>query len=100
MVPLRSVLGVFLIVTGLISLLATSIWAQEGSQRVYVATISGSIDLGMTPYIKRTLRKATDSTNSTVVLDINTPGGRLDAAFEIKDSLLETEVPVLSLIHI
>ena len=99
MVPLRSVLGVFLIVTGLISLLATSVWAQEGSQRVYVATISGSIDLGMTPYIKRTLRKATDSTNSTVVLDINTPGGRLDAAFEIKDSLLETEVPVIAYVN-
>ena len=99
MVPLRRVLGVFLIVTGLISLLATSIWAQEGSQRVYVATISGSIDLGMTPYIKRTLRKATDSTNSTVVLDINTPGGRLDAAFEIKDSLLETEVPVIAYVN-
>ena len=99
MVPLRSVLGVFLIVTGMISLLATSVWAQEGSQRVYVATISGSIDLGMTPYIKRTLRKATDSTNSTVVLDINTPGGRLDAAFEIKDSLLETEVPVIAYVN-
>ena len=99
MMPLRSVLGVFLIVTGLISLLATSVWAQEGSQRVYVATISGSIDLGMTPYIKRTLRKATDSTNSTVVLDINTPGGRLDAAFEIKDSLLETEVPVIAYVN-
>ena len=99
MMPLRSVLGVFLIVTGLISLLATSVWAQEGSQRVYVATISGSIDLGMTPYIKRTLREATDSTNSTVVLDINTPGGRLDAAFEIKDSLLEAEVPVIAYIN-
>jgi len=53
----------------------------------------------MTPYIKRTLRDATDSTNSTVVLDINTPGGRLDAAFEIKDSLLKTEVPVIAYVN-
>ncbi len=99
MVRLRSVLGVLLIVTGLASLLATPVWAQKGSQRVYVATISGSIDLGMTPYIKRTLREAANFTNSTVVLDINTPGGRLDAAFEIKDSLLETEVPVIAYVN-
>ena len=99
MVRLRRVLGVLLIVIGLASLLVTPVWAQQGSQRVYVATISGSIDLGMTPYIKRVLREATDSTASTVVLDINTPGGRLDAAFEIKDSLLKAEVPIIAYVN-
>ena len=99
MVRLRRVLGVLLIVIGLASLLVTPVWAQQVSQRVYVATISGSIDLGMTPYIKRVLREATDSTASTVVLDINTPGGRLDAAFEIKDSLLKAEVPIIAYVN-
>ncbi len=95
----RGVLGVILIVIGLASLLATPVWGQQTDKQVYVATVSGVIDLGMTPYVKRVLREATNADAEAVILDINTPGGRLDAALAIKDALLGAEVPVIAYVN-
>jgi membrane-bound serine protease (ClpP class) len=95
----RGVLGVFLIVIGLASLLATPVLGQGSNQEVYVATVSGTIDLGMTPYIKRVISKAEDAQAAAVILDINTPGGRLDAALAIKDALLDAEVPIIAYVN-
>lgn len=95
----RSVLGVLLIVIGMASLFVTPVFGQDSTQEVYVATVSGTIDLGMTPYIKRVISDAEDAQAAAVILDINTPGGRLDAALEIKDALLGAEVPVIAYIN-
>jgi membrane-bound serine protease (ClpP class) len=95
----RGVLGVILIVIGLASLLATPVWGQQTDKQVYVATVSGAIDLGMTPYLKRVLREATNADAEAVILDINTPGGRLDAALAIKDAILGAEVPVIAYVN-
>jgi membrane-bound serine protease (ClpP class) len=95
----RGVLGVLFIVIGLASLLVTPVLGQDSNQEVYVATVSGTIDLGMTPYIKRVIGKAEDVQAAAVILDINTPGGRLDAALAIKDALLDAEVPVIAYVN-
>lgn len=95
----RGVLGVLFIVIGLAILFVTPVWGQQGDQEVYVATVSGTIDLGMTPYIKRVLREAAKADAEAVILDINTPGGRLDAALEIKDAVLGAEVPVIAYVN-
>ncbi|MCH8939684.1 MAG: nodulation protein NfeD [Chloroflexi bacterium] len=95
----RGVLGVLFIVIGLAILFVTPVWGQQGDREVYVATVSGTIDLGMTPYIKRVLREAAKADAEAVILDINTPGGRLDAALEIKDAVLGAEVPVIAYVN-
>ena len=95
----RGVLSVLFIVIGLAILLAVPVFSQQTTQEVYVASVSGTIDLGMTPYIKRVISNAEDAQAAAVVLDINTPGGRLDAALEIKDALLDAEVPVIAYIN-
>ena len=95
----RGVLGVLFIVIGLTILLAAPAWGQQSDQQVYVATVSGTIDLGMTPYVKRVLRDATDADAEAVILDINTPGGRLDAALEIKDAILGADIPIIAYVN-
>ncbi|MDE2899606.1 MAG: ATP-dependent Clp protease proteolytic subunit [Chloroflexota bacterium] len=95
----RRALSAALIVLGLLGLLVPTALGQTSGGEVYVATIDGTIDLGMTPYVKRTLSTAAEERAEAVLLDINTPGGRLDAALSIKDALLDAEVPVIAYVN-
>ena len=88
-----------LVVLGLLGLFAPTVLGQDSGGPVYIATINGVIDLGMTPYVKRTLNTATENRAQAVLLDINTPGGRLDAALSIKDALLDAEVPLIAYVN-
>lgn len=60
---------------------------------VYVVPIEGIIDLGLAPFIQRVLKQATDGGTAAVILDINTFGGRVDAAVLLRDTLLNARVP-------
>ncbi|MFH0899748.1 MAG: NfeD family protein [Pseudomonadota bacterium] len=53
---------------------------------VTMVEVHGTIDLGVAPYIIRILEN--QRAGELVVLDINTLGGRIDAAIEIRDALL------------
>ena len=50
------------------------------AETVYRVPIEGTIDLGLPPYIKRMLNEAESNNASAVIFDINTFGGRVDAA--------------------
>ena len=61
--------------------------------------IEGVIDLGLAPFVKRVLEEAATAKASAVVLDINTFGGRVDAAVLIRDALLESKVLTVAFIN-
>lgn len=61
--------------------------------KVTVVRIEGTIDLGLAPFLERLLAEQTDS--DLLVLDINTLGGRVDAALIIRDALLHTRARTL-----
>jgi membrane-bound serine protease (ClpP class) len=66
---------------------------------VYVAPIEGIIDLGLAPYVQRVLDEAAAAGAAAVVLEINTFGGRVDAAVQIRDALLGARVPTLAYVN-
>jgi membrane-bound serine protease (ClpP class) len=66
---------------------------------VYVAPIEGVIDLGLAPFVQRVLEEAATAKASAVVLDINTFGGRVDAAVLIRDALLESKILTVAFIN-
>ena len=66
---------------------------------VYVAPIEGIIDLGLAPFVQRVLNEAADAGAATVILDINTFGGRVDAAVLIRDALLNARVPTVAFVN-
>jgi membrane-bound serine protease (ClpP class) len=66
---------------------------------VYVAPIEGMIDLGLAPFVERVLREASDAGAAAVILEINTFGGRVDAAVLIRDALLNAKVPTIAFIN-
>jgi len=66
---------------------------------VYVAPIEGMIDLGLAPFVQRVLNEAAKEGAAAVILEINTFGGRVDAAVVIRDALLNARVPTVAFVN-
>ena len=90
--------NLFLLALGLLCAGAAPL-AQEPRRVVYVAPIEGIIDLGLVPYVQRVLDEATAVGAAAVVLEINTLGGRLDAATQIRDALLNSRVRTVAFVN-
>tara|TARA_Y100001949_G_scaffold175565_1_gene185673 strand:+ start:1993 stop:3273 length:1281 start_codon:yes stop_codon:yes gene_type:complete len=61
--------------------------------------IEGTIDLGLPPFIQRTLEDAESNEATAVIFDINTFGGRVDAATQIKDAILGADILTIAFIN-
>lgn len=68
------------------------------AREVLVVPIQGTVDDGMAHLVDRAIDDANSSHPAAVVLDINTPGGLVEAAFEIRDALLRAQVPTLAFV--
>ena len=66
---------------------------------VVVARIEGVIDLGLAPFVERALVEATTAGAAAVILEINTFGGRVDAAVLIRDALLRAGVRTVAFVN-
>jgi membrane-bound serine protease (ClpP class) len=86
-------------VVGLLCLLSPAIILPAQAPVVYVAPIEGIIDLGLAPFVRRVLDEATQAGAAAVVLEINTFGGRVDAAVLIRDSLLRAKVRTVAFVN-
>lgn len=64
-------------------------------QTVYVIPVYGEIDLGLAAFVKRSITSA-ERAGAAVLLEINTFGGLVEAATEIRDAVIRTPVPVMS----
>jgi membrane-bound serine protease (ClpP class) len=72
--------------------------AQDGGE-VYRVPVTGTIEMGLAPFVSRALEEAVAGGASAVVLDIDTPGGRIDAAWEIIDAVRDASVPVYAYVN-
>ena len=70
-----------------------------GSQIVYKVPIHDTIDLGLPPFIERSIKMAEEDNAKAIIFDIDTFGGRLDAATQIKDAILSTKIPTIAFIN-
>jgi membrane-bound serine protease (ClpP class) len=77
---------------------ATQAFAQEPGRQAYVMPISGVVDQVMQNYVRDGIAKAEHEGAAAVVLQMDTPGGALDATREIIKSLLNSPVPVIVLV--
>lgn len=70
-----------------------------GSGPVYRVPVTGVVELGLAPFIERSLREAEAGGAAAVVLDMDTPGGRVDAAERIADAVNDAAVPVYTFVN-
>ena len=69
------------------------------SQVIYKVPIHDTIDLGLPPFIERSIEMAENDKADAIIFDIDTFGGRLDAATQIKDAILSTKIPTIAFIN-
>jgi membrane-bound serine protease (ClpP class) len=70
--------------------------APAGSKVVVIA-IDRTVELGLAAFVRRAIETNPDAV--AIVIEVNTLGGRVDAAIQIRDALLEAEPRTVAFIH-
>ncbi len=71
----------------------------EKKYKIYVAQLQDEVNPSMTRTVKSVLRRATDEEASLIIFEINTFGGLLDDADEIRQAILNHPKPVWAFIN-
>ena len=79
-----------------LSLVAVPAAAQDHVVRV---PITGVVEMGLAPFVERVIEEAEASGAGAVVLEIETPGGRVDAAQRITNAISRAGVPVYAYVN-
>ena len=69
------------------------------AKTVYIIPIQGTIDLGLPPFIERVISEAEEKNADGIIFDIDTFGGRVDAATQIKDAILDAKLLTVAFIN-
>ncbi len=77
--------------------LPPAVAGQSGS--VFRVPVTGVVELGLAPFIERSIQEAAAAGASALILDMDTPGGRVDAAERISDALADAPLPVYTLVN-
>jgi membrane-bound serine protease (ClpP class) len=72
-------------------------FAQEPT--IYRVAVEGDIDLGLAPYIERGIAEAKEQNADAILFEVNTFGGRVDAATNIKDAILNAGLPTIAYVN-
>ncbi|MGH2367246.1 MAG: NfeD family protein, partial [Chloroflexota bacterium] len=98
----RWLVGTLLILVGAMSFGVAPVSiarAQDASREVFVVQIKQGIDLGLAPYLARVLEQAEREDAAAVILEIDTPGGRLDAVLQMRDAILASPVRTIAYVN-
>lgn len=68
---------------------------ETGDGPVFRIAVSGMVDTGLARYVERAVAEAETAGAAAIVVEMNTYGGLLDAADDIRSALLDTDVPVV-----
>jgi membrane-bound serine protease (ClpP class) len=71
----------------------------QGAGPVYRIPVTGTIELGLAPFVARSLREAARAGAPFAILEFDTPGGRIDAAERIADAVRDAPLPVYAYVN-
>lgn len=90
--------GIFIVLSLIFSLGSHLIGENEEpvtAGKVLWVPFEGTVELGLSPFVQRSLRYAEENNFDAVVFEVDTFGGRVDAAVDIRDAIMDS--PVLTL---
>ncbi len=67
--------------------------------QVYVLEVKGTIDMGLAYFFERQIPQLNEAGGDAIILDIDTFGGRVDAATMMKNALLNSEIQTIAYIN-
>lgn len=95
-VKLRRCLLSLVLILGLLSGLGS---AEPAGGRVHVIPIQGEIEPGLARFLTRALERAEARGAEAVIIEIGTLGGRVDAALQIRDAILHSQVKTIAFVQ-
>jgi membrane-bound serine protease (ClpP class) len=95
----KALVAGFLTVLLLPYLLMFPLPAQAETEVVFAIPVSGIVDASMLRYLQRAFAEAEGANARAIILEIDTPGGLLSAAFDISDLIHDSRVPVYAYIR-
>ena len=69
------------------------------AKSIYLIPIKGDIDMGLPYFIERGIKEAELNEAEVIIFDIDTFGGRVDAATKIKVTILDSNIPTIAFIN-
>ena len=88
---------ILIMLGGLLSI--SALIALEDDAYVYIISIRTEIGRGLSVYINNGIRESEKVNADAIIFDIDTPGGRVDAAVEIVRSIQETMIPTIAYVN-
>jgi len=73
--------------------------ADNHNAKIYVVPIQNTIDLGIPAFVNRAIDAAENNNAALMIFEVNTFGGRVDAATQIKDAISSTDIPTVAFIN-
>ncbi len=89
---------IFLLLMGFLLLSHSSLFGYP-ERDVYVIPIRGVIDLGLSSFVRRVVQEAKEKEAQCIILELETFGGRVDAATEIRDALFEGDINTIAFVN-
>ena len=95
----KKIFRLITILSLLVGLFVSPAFGQLGQDKVYIIPVKGTIEPGLANFLERGLREAEEEKVKAIILEIDTPGGRIDAAIDMKNTLLNAKIPVYAFVE-
>ena len=86
-------LVLFVFIMGFISIDEVGAQGDGSGQLVYVIPIENEVERGLEAFLRRSTGEAEEANANHIIFEINTPGGRVDAANNIGEILQGIQIP-------
>jgi membrane-bound serine protease (ClpP class) len=84
---------------GIVGACAREVTAPADEAVVVRIPVTGVIELGLAPFVDRSLREAERNGAAAAVIELETPGGRVDAAQRIVNAVEDADLPVYAFVN-
>ena len=74
-------------------------FTASAKDRVYHVPLEKNVEQGLHAFLKRAFTEAKEQNADAIILDINTPGGAVDAASDIGQLMDSTTIPIIAYIN-
>jgi membrane-bound serine protease (ClpP class) len=95
----RRIILIFVVLSLILAYSAALGAAGGEGKSVYVIPLEGPVERGLASFLTRSFREAERADADVVILEINTPGGFVDAAFEISELIRDQTFPVYAYVR-
>lgn len=96
---MKSKFGAWLLLICFIAVFFAAPATAQVPQTVYVIPVKETIEPGLAKFMERNYLEAEKMRADLVLLEVDTPGGRIDAALQIRDLIKKSPIPTAALVQ-